>query len=361
MESYLLQWPTEDMWKISHASVQEGGKGVVLEFRRAQREGMSEDHASMTSLSGTFSMPLQEMVDHQVKIQRESRPEISHFILNKSADNSPYPWITYVLEGLQDGSKVRSSIHHIVKGDKGLYLLVMIHHEAYMPMELREKWSRFFQSGKIVPQSLSRTLAQSNLIGGTLPESLTLSQEEETEQNPDEEGKSLPDPRIVQQSHPQHPGDIQVWTLASAQQARPLHKVWARVLTQQEEVWQALVIQEAEGISSLKKQDVIYLMWSEARQDFFQVTPLFLAEHKEWQITPCQPCGFELLMQAPSELMVDGSLAAEVSCVCCGGKQRVQHLRYVPPLTLEEEEDLPSWWEVFIRWVRSFPFSRAQT
>ncbi|MEM7372486.1 MAG: hypothetical protein AAF587_27955 [Bacteroidota bacterium] len=352
MESYLLQWPVHEQWKISHAKVEEGGRAVVLEFQRVPQE-KGAARVSLTSIAGVPSMKLSDIVERQLIAQRNQHPEIQHEVIGEST-GSPSS-ITFVIEQMKEGATLRSSLNHAVMGKKGLYLLVMLHNEATLPPYVRAKWSQFFQSGTVVEQALTTSLAQSGVIGGDLPElfvsgpqALSVPESEQKEQIEMDSWKS--DPRILGQSHPEHPDEIPLWTSDLNQEPRPMRKLWVRLLGHQDDIWQGLVIHPESSEKEALYQDVIHLQWSEARQAFFHVSALYLAERREWSITPCQCCGFEGLLQAPSELIEKGKLHSGVLCPFCGGTQTLEHYSYLPDLVREEEAIPLSWWQkIFAR------------
>lgn len=356
MESYLLHWPEDEQWRISAARVEGQGKAVVLQIESTHQP---TERVEMVSILGGLDRSVAEIVEGQVEQARQSSPDLSYHILQQSKEGDDHAWLSFSIEGIEEEGEAYSSIGHVIIGEQGTYLLILKKEGVKLSAEAKAKWATFFQSGRLVSQSLRQTLAESQLIGGELPQLHANTEEDATTmESPSQKELVLSQhPNIQTVAHPDHPDDVPVWFYVSDHQPHPLVQIWVKLIGEHQGLLQGLVIKTAPQFEVPVEQEVIYLQWSEARQSFYQVIPRLLLELEDWELSPCQPCGFEGLMHPLADVVAEGLLKVELQCVCCGGRQVLTHKNYVPNDVLPPEETKPqqlTWWQRFFMLVLSF-------
>ena len=101
---------------------------------------------------------------------------------------------------------------------------------------------------------------------------------------------------------------------------------------------------------------IFYAKYDPAIRQMVKITPSYLAEIEDWNVNPCEQCGFALLTDGPSSFIPKDSeiLYFEQKCPFCGGVQKVSHKHYIPPVEETEpgsEEEIPiPWWKFWLRW-----------
>jgi hypothetical protein len=69
-------------------------------------------------------------------------------------ETAEYPWIIFTIESpsFKNDKKPESQLWYVVQGKSALYTNFRAVKEATVPKELKDKWTAFFKTGKIVNQ-----------------------------------------------------------------------------------------------------------------------------------------------------------------------------------------------------------------
>lgn len=137
--------------------------------------------------------------------------------------------------------------------------------------------------------------------------------------------------------HPDFPDDLQVIVHDGGPRLtnRRPEAVWVRLHAAEapDQVVGTVLNQPAQLTSVKLGQDVRCLVTASAKFPVL-VTAKYLAERGDWNVVPCNKCGFGELFDAPSDLMrvifpnnPPGSITVMFTSFCppCGGIQVLQH------------------------------------
>lgn len=142
------------------------------------------------------------------------------------------------------------------------------------------------------------------------------------------------DPALLGKFHPEYPDDVQVIVHAGGPRltAASPELIWVRVTAKKGRAYQGTLLNQPHQLPSLKQNDSILFLASNAEIEPYLVTEKYLQERKDWYLGPCKKCGMPDLFDAPSDLQAklfpnvpaDARMEAFTSfCPLCGGVQIV--------------------------------------
>ena len=348
MESFLIEWPPEEKWFISHSRIEGEGKVMVFELLK---EGETRDNwqelASMTAHIGARAEKPENIWHNLIQQAQQNFPEARIELMSETL-NAEFPAGLYSVEGNE-----QSTICRIVQGKEGVYLSAVVFREPFIEAATKEKWIQRLQSGEVKAQGIQETLKQSNLIHLHLPQTPKHKNKPQTPVS-QEFTEWLNNPIITPLFHPEQPGDLSVHFMEDEQ----WKTAWVNIIDQKKGIYRGAVLPGQDYIPGISAHEVFFFQYAPSIRRMIRVTPAYLAEIGDWKITPCNPCRFDMLVKPPSEVVEEGQLYTELQCPNCGGKQILQHKHYIPPveeLTIpEEEEEKVPWWKRWLQYFLSF-------
>lgn len=149
-ESLLLNWPEEENWKIG--SNQENDKMAMLELIHSNEtlDNWTEI-GTMISIKGAGKMPVEKAMNMMFEQAQKNAPKAKLSFIEKD-ETAEYPWIIFTIEapGFKNDKTPESQLWYIVQGKTALYTNFRAVKQATVPADLKEKWTAFFKTGKIV-------------------------------------------------------------------------------------------------------------------------------------------------------------------------------------------------------------------
>jgi len=113
------------------------------------------------------------------------------------------------------------------------------------------------------------------------------------------------DPALDGLFHPENPDDVQVLVHDGGPRlsGKKPELLWVRITRKEDVVYVGTVQDAPAGLKSVQKGQEIRFMVAQGAPHPFQVKEKYLAERDDWEITPCDKCGFGELFDAPSEIL----------------------------------------------------------
>lgn len=149
-ESLMLYWPDEENWKVG--SSQENESMAIIELIHADEtlENWTE-MGNMMSIKGVKNVPMDDAMNLMFEQSKENSPKAKLTFIEKD-ESVEYPWIIFTIEcpSFKGDNTPESQLWYIVQGKTALYTNFRAVRKAEVPAELKEKWTQFFKTGKIV-------------------------------------------------------------------------------------------------------------------------------------------------------------------------------------------------------------------
>ena len=149
-ESFMLDWPDSENWKIG--SNQENDQMVMLELIHSNEtlEKWTE-FGSMMSLKGAKNVPMDKAMNMMFDQAKLNSPKAKLTFIEKN-EQDEYPWIIFSIEApnFKNDKIPESQLWYIVQGKTSLYVNFRAVKQAIIPAELKDKWIKFFKSGKVI-------------------------------------------------------------------------------------------------------------------------------------------------------------------------------------------------------------------
>jgi hypothetical protein len=149
-ESFSLDWPDSENWKVG--SSQENEQMVIVELVRGKEtvEKWTE-LGTMTSYKGVKGKNVENMRDQFYSLNLKSCKEAKLTTLNKDLD-SKYPSVIFSIEcpAYNDGTGPESQVWLVVQGHDGLYTNQRALKVSKIPENIRSKFVNFFKTGKVI-------------------------------------------------------------------------------------------------------------------------------------------------------------------------------------------------------------------
>ena len=151
-ESFSLHWPESENWKIG--SNQENDKMTMIELIHSNEtfENWTEIGTS-TAYKNATNIPCDKAMNMMFEQSKVNSPKAKLTFIEKD-ENAEFPWIIFTIEcpNFKDDDKPESQLWYITQGKTSLYTNFRAIKKSLIPAELKEKWIRFFKSGKMIYQ-----------------------------------------------------------------------------------------------------------------------------------------------------------------------------------------------------------------
>jgi tetratricopeptide (TPR) repeat protein len=148
-EKLKLDWPASENWKI--ASDQENDQQHMVELVKSNETLKNwAEIGTMTAVKGIV-VPVDKVMNMLFEQTREKAPDSKLTVIEKD-EKAEYPWIMFTIESprFTDDSVPESQLWYVIQGKQALYTNFRAIKKATISPDLKEKWSKFFKSGKIV-------------------------------------------------------------------------------------------------------------------------------------------------------------------------------------------------------------------
>jgi hypothetical protein len=142
------------------------------------------------------------------------------------------------------------------------------------------------------------------------------------------------DPALRGRFHPEHADDLQVIVHDGGPRMTklPPELMWVRVTGTRPPAYVGTVLNRPQGLKTVSEGREILFLCPPGGRHPFRTSEKYLAERQEWDIAPCNKCGFGELFDAPSDLarrlfpnLPPGAAPEMMTAFCplCGGVQVV--------------------------------------
>jgi len=149
-ESLMLDWPENENWKVG--SSQENEQMAMLELIHSNEtlEKWTE-FGSMMSIKGARNIPVDKAMNMMFDQARQNSPKAKLTFIEKD-ESDEYPWILFTIEApsFKNDNTPESQLWYIVQGKTSLYANFRAVKQVTVPPDLKDKWTKFFKTGKIV-------------------------------------------------------------------------------------------------------------------------------------------------------------------------------------------------------------------
>ncbi|WP_461491827.1 tetratricopeptide repeat protein [Pontibacter sp. HJ8] len=149
-ESLMLDWPENENWKIG--SSQENADMAVIELIHTDEtlENWTE-FGYMSSIKGVTNVPVDKAMNLMYEQAKKNSPNAKLTFIEKE-ESVEHPWILFTIEApsFKNDKRPESQLWYVVQGKTSLYTNFRAVKQPTVPSDLREKWIRFFKTGKIV-------------------------------------------------------------------------------------------------------------------------------------------------------------------------------------------------------------------
>ena len=150
-ESLMLDWPDNENWKVGDD--QENAQRHVIDLIHSNEtiDNWTE-LGNMTSIKGiTTKIPMDKAMSYIFDKAKQESPNAKLTFIEKD-ENVEYPWIIFTIEapGFKNDKRPESQLWYIIQGKQALYTNFRAIKQDRIPDDLKEKWTKFFKTGKIV-------------------------------------------------------------------------------------------------------------------------------------------------------------------------------------------------------------------
>ena len=150
LESLSIDWPDEENWKLGNA--QENDKMAIIELIRND-DTINDwyDLVNMMSLKGVKANDLNKVMNMMYRQTKQNSPNAILTFIETNTEIQ-YPWIKFkiVCPSFLNDNKPESQLWYVVQGKTSLYTNFRAIKEEEITDEQVKKWSKIFESSKIV-------------------------------------------------------------------------------------------------------------------------------------------------------------------------------------------------------------------
>jgi tetratricopeptide (TPR) repeat protein len=149
-ESLMLYWPEDESWKVG--SNQEDGNMNMMELIHSDETLESwTEFGYMMSMKGVKNVPMDKAMEMMFEQSKKNSSKAKLTFIEKD-ENAEFPWTIFTIEcpSFKNDKRPESQLWYIVQGKTSLYTNFRAVKEAKIPDELKEKWTKFFKTGKII-------------------------------------------------------------------------------------------------------------------------------------------------------------------------------------------------------------------
>ena len=151
-ESLMLDWPDSENWKVGDDQENEQQHVIDLIHSNETIDKWTE-LGNMTSIKGVTGVPMDKAMNLMFDQAKQNAPKAKLTFIEQD-ENTEYPWIIFTIEapGFKNDKTPESQLWYIVQGKQALYTNFRAVKQATISPELKDKWTKFFKTGKIVNQ-----------------------------------------------------------------------------------------------------------------------------------------------------------------------------------------------------------------
>lgn len=297
MESFVLKWPKEEDWKITHSSVEGDGRTIVFGLTPTKPNVAGERVMQLIRLPKE-KPGLDDFFENWLDDFSRNQPNLN---LEKIPFNLSYPSRLFLLKGLVMQAEPTSAIGLMVAGEQSMLL-----HMHLFPLEkvsevILNRRLKLFNSLEIKPQSLEDSLVESTLLPAKT----------KTNHSKEVSRQSEVIPAYLQEfAHPRHPEDFPYWVISFDIMRKEMF--WARILKEVGEnlfVARALFEEDSPGF---------YLKWDTWRQAFVRISSEGLSLLPQLEISACTGCKFQTI--DPVSIQKSAKSPTYITCPFCEGQ-----------------------------------------
>lgn len=149
-ESLMLDWPDSENWKVGDE--QENAKQHVVDLIHSNETiDKWTELGNMTSIKGVTGIPVDKAMNLMFEQAKQNSPKAKLTFIEKD-ETVEYPWIIFTIESpnFKNDKTPESQLWYIVQGKQALYTNFRAVKQAIISHDLKDKWIKFFKSGKIV-------------------------------------------------------------------------------------------------------------------------------------------------------------------------------------------------------------------
>jgi len=149
-ENLMLYWPESENWKVG--ADQENAQQHVLDFIHSNETINNwTELGNMTSMKGVKGVPVDKAMNLMFDQAKQNSPKAKLTVIEKD-ETAEYPWIIFTIESpnFKNDKTPESQLWYIVQGKQALYTNFRAVKQATVPVDLKDKWIKFFKGGKIV-------------------------------------------------------------------------------------------------------------------------------------------------------------------------------------------------------------------
>lgn len=151
-ESLMLDFPDSENWKVGDD--QENNQQHVIDLIHSNETiDKWTELANMTSIKGVTGVPMDKAMNLMYDQSKQNAPEAKLTFIEKD-ESAEYPWIIFTIEapGFKNDKTPESQLWYIVQGKQALYTNFVAIKQATLTQTFKDKWTKFFKTGKIVTQ-----------------------------------------------------------------------------------------------------------------------------------------------------------------------------------------------------------------
>lgn len=149
-ESLMLDWPENENWKVG--SNQENEQMAMLELIHSNEtiENWTEI-GTMMSIKGAKNISMDKAMNLMFDQSKQNSPKAKLTFIEKD-ETVEYPWIIFTIESpnFKNDKTPESQLWYVVQGKTSLYTNFRAVKQATIPADLKEKWIKFFKTGRII-------------------------------------------------------------------------------------------------------------------------------------------------------------------------------------------------------------------
>ena len=149
-ESLMLDWPDSENWKVGDD--QENAQQRVIDLLHTNETiDKWTELGNMTSIKGVTGVPMDKAMNLMFDQAKQNSPNAKLTFIEKN-ENTEFPWIIFTIEApnFKNDKNPESQLWYIVQGKQALYTNFRAIKQATIPSDLKDKWIKFFKTGKIV-------------------------------------------------------------------------------------------------------------------------------------------------------------------------------------------------------------------
>lgn len=149
-ESLMLDWPESENWKIGDD--QENEQRHVLDLIHTNETiDQWTELGNMTSIKGVKGVPMDTVMNLMLDQAKLISPKAKLTFIEKD-ERAEYPWIIFTIESpsFKNDKTPESQLWYIVQGKQALYTNFRAVKQATVPAGLKDQWTKFFKTAKII-------------------------------------------------------------------------------------------------------------------------------------------------------------------------------------------------------------------